>query len=228
MADWHRSPFRRPLELVSQCQAALGQHSVHQRRAGARRRWGRPGAWNSDKRMGGEHEPTPFKSSQSLVLLLESPTPSRRVAGTAGTHQGEKKGDPHSEPGVLTSMLPPPPPLLGSRPPPPPPRLQEAGAAGSLAQSHRGQAWWRGQKATTVTLQPGAQTPLCVLSCPPLCPSETSIRDSDMSALSAHPSPPLPWALLGPPGQPHRDCPWTLKMKAPRPCYHTPPTFPAG
>lgn len=40
----------------------------------------------------------------------------QRVTGTAGAHKGEKKGDPSSEPGVLTLMLPPEPPPLHPQP----------------------------------------------------------------------------------------------------------------
>lgn len=96
--------------------------------------------------MEGENKLAPFEYFQRLIPLPEAATPSHGVAGTAGSHQGKKKGDPSSEPGVLTLILPPTPPPLGSQPPPP--RLQEAGATGSLAQSHIGQPWWRGQMGT--------------------------------------------------------------------------------
>lgn len=60
----------------------------------------------------------------------------QRVAGTGGTYKGKKKGDPNSEPGVLTLVSPP---TFPPSAPSPPPSLQEAGAAESLVQNHIGQ-----------------------------------------------------------------------------------------
>lgn len=125
------------------------------------------------------------------------------MAGTAGTHKGKKKGDPCSEPGVLTLVLPLAPPPLCSQPP--------TQAAGGWRHGEPGIEPHRpglaeGAEAHPRELQPG---PICPSPLPSTLPvhgdssgPHTSFWDSDKCALARHPTPSLPWALLAPPQVP--------------------------
>lgn len=158
----------------------------------------------------------------------------QRVAGTAGTHKGKKKGDPSSEPGVLT-LVPPPAPLP-SAPSPHPGcrRLAPLGAwhratQPSLVEGAGGQ---HGHTAAlSPTLKDLAWPPLPIPNCPPhpapCClsteiPQGLSPQSGIQTSLLSQDIPPPPYSGLG----------WALPgslKQAPRPTWEkTLPTLAAG